>query len=150
MRVVSGYRNFTLCTVKFDRILHWSFSELQVNDILFPQGFDLCEIGSIWRCFLCRWQENRGRKALWCQLKVYFSNQLPYKRKRKRKRKRSKPSVYSADGLYKWFRRVRGPAATQATIQALIILIVWRISKNGMTYIILKKFLHCYMSGKNL
>ena len=141
MRVVSGYRNFTLCTVKLDRILHWSFSELQVNDILFPQGFDLCEIGSIWRCFLCRWQKNRGRKALWCQLNAYFSNQLPYKRKRKR----SKPSVYSADGLYKWFTRVRGPAATQATIQALIILIVWGISKNGMTYIILKKFLHCYM-----
>ena len=24
----------------------------------------MCKIGNIWRCFLCRWPENRGRKAL--------------------------------------------------------------------------------------
>ena len=62
MRVVSGYRTFTLCTVKFDTTL--ILFKLQINDKLFPLGFDLCKIGNIWRCFLCRWPENRARKAL--------------------------------------------------------------------------------------
>ena len=38
-----------------------TFSELQINDILFPLSFDLGEIGMFWRYFHCSWLEDQER-----------------------------------------------------------------------------------------
>ena len=40
-------------------ILHWNFSGLQINDILFLLSFDLGEIRIFWRYFYCRWPGDR-------------------------------------------------------------------------------------------
>ena len=112
-RVVSDYRTFTLCTVKFGPTLIL----LKITDqwYIVSLRFRFVKSGVFGVAFfaVCRRTDEGKRFDVHWRPISPASFHVSCLRRRP-----SKPSVYSADGLYKWFRRVRGPAATQATIQA--------------------------------
>ena len=92
----------------------WALGNTALRNNLYSKRNKTNKIAALY--FLIVEKRNKINLVIHKGVKVESHNTKygPSKTKYYLRRRRSKPSVYSVYGLYKWFRRVRGAAATQA------------------------------------